>query len=155
MTVKATKNGGAEGFLIIFDYKDDQNYSWFNIGGWGNSKHAVEQCKNGSKSTLADKEGKLTTGKEYTIRVLKEGTHVRCYLDNELVIDTYLKEYAGRQVFTSANIDDENGMFYVKLVNPQNTASTVKLSFKNGRALSGEAEWHRRKHRGDSILYHP
>ena len=140
MTVKATKNGGAEGFLIIFDYKDDQNYSWFNLGGWGNSRHAVEQCKNGSKSTLADKEGKLTTGKEYTIRVLKEGTHVRCYLDDELVIDTYLKEYAGRQIFTSANIDDENGMFYVKLVNPQNTASTVKLSFKNGWALSGEAE---------------
>lgn len=140
MTVHATKDGGAEGFLIIFDYKDSQNYAWFNIGGWGNTKHAVEQCKNGAKSTLADKEGKLVTGQEYDIRVLKEGQHVLCYIDDELIIDTYLKEYAGRQIFTSANIDEENGIFYVKLVNPNNNAKTVTLSFKNGTATSGEAE---------------
>ena len=87
MTVHATKNGGSEGFLILFDYKDAQNYSWLNLRGWGNAKHAVEQCKNGVKSTLADKDGKLTTGKDYTICVLKEGLHVRCYLDGELIID--------------------------------------------------------------------
>lgn len=140
MTVHATKNGGSEGFLIIFDYKDAQNYSWLNLGGWGNSKHAVEQCKNGAKTVLADKTGKLTTGKEYTIRVLKEGQHVRCYIDGELIIDTYLKEYANRLVYTSANIDDENGILYVKLVNPSNQSTPVTLSFNNGRVTSGSAE---------------
>lgn len=140
MTVHATKNGGSEGFLIIFDYKDANNYSWLNLGGWGNSKHAVEQCKNGAKSTLADKEGQLETGHEYTIRVRKEGQHVRCYLDGTLIIETDLKQYADRLVYTSANIDDEQGIFYVKLVNPNNQAATITLSFQNGRVLSGEAE---------------
>ena len=140
MTVHATKNGGSEGFLIIFDYKDAQNYSWLNLGGWGNSKHAVEQCKNGVKSTLADKEGKLTTGQEYTIRVQKEGQRVRCYLNGEQIIDTNLREYADRRIFTSANIDQKEGVFYVKLVNPHPQTSPVRLSFTNGRALSGEAE---------------
>ena len=118
MTVHATKNGGSEGFLIIFDYKDAQNYSWLNLGGWGNSRHAVEQCKNGVKSTLADKEGKLTAGQEYTIRVQKEGQRVRCYLNGEQIIDTHLREYADRRIFTSANIDQQEDIFYVKLVNP-------------------------------------
>ena len=140
MTVHATKNSGSEGFLILFDYKDAQNYSWLNLGGWGNSKHAVEQCKNGVKSTLADKEGKLTTGKDYTIRVLKEGLHVRCYLDGELIIDTNLRAYADRQIYTSANVDDETGMFYVKLVNPNSNATSAVLSFQNGRVTAGEAE---------------
>ena len=140
MTVHATKNGGAEGFLIIFDYKDAQNYSWLNLGGWGNTKHAVEQCKNGVKSTLADKEGQLKTGQEYTIRVQKEGQRVRCYLNGTQIIDTNLREYANRRIFTSASIDEQEGIFYVKLVNPHPVASPVRLSFANGRALSGEAE---------------
>ena len=140
MTVHATKNGGAEGFLILFDYKDPQNYAWLNLGGWGNTRHAVEQCKDGVKTVLADKEGKLVTGQEYTIRVTKEDQRVRCYLDGALIIDTQLKEYASRRIFTSANVDEEQGVFYVKLVNPHPNATTVKLSFQNGRVLSGKAE---------------
>lgn len=140
MTVHATKNSGSEGFLIIFDYKDEQNYSWLNLGGWGNSKHAVEQCKNGVKSTLADKEGQLKTGEEYTIRVQKEGQRVRCYLNGTQIIDTNLREYASRRIFTSANIDEQEGIFYVKLVNPHAVVTPVRLSFASGRVLSGEAE---------------
>ena len=140
MTVHATKNSGSEGFLIIFDYKDEQNYSWLNLGGWGNSKHAVEQCKNGVKSILADKEGQLKTGEEYTIRVQKEGLRVRCYLNGTQIIDTNLREYANRRIFTSANIDQQEGIFYVKLVNPNSVVTPVRLSFANGRVLSGEAE---------------
>lgn len=140
MTVKATKNSGAEGFLIIFDYKDKNNYSWFNIGGWGNSKHAVEQCKDGIKTTIADKTGTLTTGQQYTIRVKKEGLHVQCYIDNELIIDTNIKGYAERAVFTSANIDDATGILYVKLVNPNSVAAPVVLSFAGGSVLTAEAE---------------
>jgi len=140
MTLHATKNGGSEGFLIIFDYKDSQNYTWLNLGGWGNSKHAVEQCKNGVKSTLADKAGSLQTGKEYTIRVRKEGLHVRCYIDDELILETNLRGMPDRRIYTSANIDEEQGIFYVKFVNPHGEAAPVTLTFQNGRVVAGEAE---------------
>lgn len=139
-TLKATKDGGGEGFLIIFDYKDASNYAWLNLGGWGNTKHGVEQCKNGGKGLVAETAGTLETGREYTIRVLKEGQHVRCYLDGELILETNLKEYASRQIYTCANIDDDEGILYVKLVNPTNTAIPVALSFTNGRVTSASAE---------------
>lgn len=39
----AIKDSGDEGFLIGFNVQDTKNFAWFNIGGWGNSQHAVEQ----------------------------------------------------------------------------------------------------------------
>lgn len=42
ITCRAQKESGAEGFLVMFDYLDDQNYKWWNIGGWGNKQHVVQ-----------------------------------------------------------------------------------------------------------------
>ncbi len=140
MTVHATKQSGSEGFLIIFNYIDENNFAWLNLGGWNNSKHAVEQCQNGVKSVLGEKTGALTTGKEYTIRIKKEGQHVRCYLDGEAIIDANLRTYGARTVYTSASINDETGTMYVKLVNPSSSQKKVTLSLSNGQAESAEAE---------------
>ena len=79
-------------------------------------------------------------GKTYTVRVKKEGQKVTCYLDGEQILETNLKNYASQLVYTSANIDDDANMLYVKLVNPQSTAAETTLSFTNGRAVSGLAE---------------
>jgi alpha-L-arabinofuranosidase len=125
----ATKTGGAEGFLIIFNYLDDQNYCWWNIGGWNNSQHAIEQCINGTKSTLVSTSGTLTTGKEYALKIEINGSQVKCYLDGVLVHDTTLP--ARRQVYTAASINDETGMMYVKLINPSSQANTVTLHLSN------------------------
>lgn len=140
MTVHATKQSGSEGFLIIFNYIDENNYAWLNLGGWGNTKHAVEQCQNGFKSVLGEKAGSLTTGKEYTIRILKEGQNVRCYLNGEVIINAKLRAYGNRTVYTSASIDDETGMMYIKIVNPTNSSKDVALVLSGGQAKTAEAE---------------
>jgi alpha-L-arabinofuranosidase len=49
ITLQARKLGGAEGFLIMFHVRDDDNWYWWNIGGWGNTRHAVERSIGGSK----------------------------------------------------------------------------------------------------------
>ena len=62
-TCKARKLAGAEGFLILFRVKDDKNFCWWNVGGWGNSRHNIEESINGSKTTLADDvPGQIDTG---------------------------------------------------------------------------------------------
>ena len=35
LTLKARKTAGAEGFLIMFRVKDDNNWFWLNVGGVG------------------------------------------------------------------------------------------------------------------------
>ena len=42
LTLKARKLGGAEGFLILFNVQDEHAKGWWNIGGWGNARHALE-----------------------------------------------------------------------------------------------------------------
>lgn len=46
LTCRAMKTGGSEGFLIMFDYADDQNRKWWNIGGWSNTIQTVETWVN-------------------------------------------------------------------------------------------------------------
>ncbi len=46
LTCRAKKTSGSEGFLIMFDYADDQNRKWWNIGGWSNNVQTVETWVN-------------------------------------------------------------------------------------------------------------
>ena len=41
--VRARKIRGREGFLVVFGYQGDDHYYWWNVGGWGNSEHAIQQ----------------------------------------------------------------------------------------------------------------
>jgi DNA-directed RNA polymerase subunit RPC12/RpoP len=88
VSVRARKVGGNEGFLILFNAIDKDNWTWWNVGGWGNTKCAIENCVSGNKSTLGDAvAGKIETGKWYDLRVELSGPHIRCYLNNALVQD--------------------------------------------------------------------
>ena len=133
--VDATKNSGAEGFLIAFNYVDAKNYCWWNLGGWKNTQHGVEVCSDGVKSTVASVAGALETGRTYRIRIRVEGTRVRCYLDDELLHDFTLP--VERKVYVSSSIDDEAGVLYVKLVNPHAEAQAVTVNLANASVTGG------------------
>ena len=55
LSVRARKLGGLEGFLIMFNVKDDNNWTWWNIGGWGNTQNAIENCVAGANRPLANR----------------------------------------------------------------------------------------------------
>ena len=44
--VQARKDGGAEAFMIVFNYVDEKNFDWLNLGGWGNTRTSVETTMN-------------------------------------------------------------------------------------------------------------
>ena len=133
--VDATKNSGAEGFLVVFNYGDPENYCWWNLGGWENTRHGVEVCSDGVKSTVASVGGSLETGRTYHISIRVEGSRVKCYLDNELLHDFVLP--VERKVYAAASIDDEAGVLYVKLVNPHAAAQAVTINLANASVTGG------------------
>lgn len=138
-TMKARKLSGAEGFLIPFDFKDESNYTWWAIGGWGNTTHGIEQNIDGVKSVLASTGGNVSVGREYDIKIVKEGLHVKCYLDGEIVHDFYMQDPQRRLLYVSSNINDETGELFVKVVNPHSEKYDAHLTFENGRAVEGNA----------------
>jgi alpha-L-arabinofuranosidase len=88
LTLKARKLGGNEGFLIIFNAQPDNQLMWWNIGGWGNTRHALERRTGGGNVTFGnDAQGRIETGRWYDIRVEVGGQSVRCYLDGKLIHD--------------------------------------------------------------------
>jgi alpha-L-arabinofuranosidase len=135
--LKATKTGGAEGFLIIFDYRDASNYLWWNLGGWGNTQHAVEQCVAGSKTTLASTAGSLVTGQTYDIKIVVDGAHIQCYLDDALVHDFTIAQQ--RSVYVASSINDATGEMFVKLVNPNATEAPTTINITNATVGSASA----------------
>ena len=68
-SLKARKLGGAEGFLIPFLVKDEEAKAWWNIGGWGNTRHAIEMDGNRGN----DVPGSIETGRWYDIRIEVQG----------------------------------------------------------------------------------
>jgi hypothetical protein len=88
LSVRARKLSGKEGFLILFNVTDNDNWTWWNVGGWVNTKYGLETSVNGQKTALGSPvPGKLKTGEWYDLRVELSGLNVRCYLNNALIHD--------------------------------------------------------------------
>ena len=125
----AIKRSGNEGFLIAFGYNDPRNYIWWNLGGWNNTQHAIEQCVGGSKTTLAATKGSLQQGKTYHLRIVKTGSEVYCYLDDTLVHHITLPEV--RRIYTCAALTQAEDTLILKMVNMGNTAQETTLRFRD------------------------
>ena len=87
ISLEAKKIGGNEGFLIMFR-ANGNNYYWLNLGGWGNTKHAIEKSTGGSRGIVGTEvTGSITTDQWYNIRIRCEDGRYQVWLDSSLIID--------------------------------------------------------------------
>jgi len=126
-SLKARKTGGGEGFLIMFGYKDSNNFYWWNIGGWGNSQHAIERCVNGTKSTLVTAAGSISSNVWYNVRIEVTKTKVLCYL-NDVLIHSLTTETP--LLYTAASLNESDNKLYFKVINPTAGDVTSALNVK-------------------------
>ncbi|PPK94602.1 alpha-L-arabinofuranosidase [Kineococcus xinjiangensis] len=127
ISLKATKTAGREGFLIGFGVKDSDNYYWWNLGGWNNTRSVVEKASGGAKETLFAKEGhSIETGRTYDVKIEVRGGKVKLFLDGQLwgefADDAVTEPFA--QVVTK---DEATGDLIVKVVNAQDTPAVTKV----------------------------
>ncbi len=128
LTVRARKTGGAEGFNIIFGYKDARNYYKWNLGGWANTKHAIQQVLGGTTLTLNSVSGVIATGSWYDIRIEVNKNTVSCYL-NDVLIHSFTADPT-LLLNTAASLDEDNKQLFIKVVNPQTADVTTTLNIK-------------------------
>lgn len=132
--VRAKKNSGDEGFLIIFNYVDPKNYCWLNIGGWGNTQHGIEQIVNGGKGQMATASGHVETGRWYDVEIDVKGDSVYAKLDGKQIFATRLKPNMTPGFFATATKDSKTGEVIVKLANTNIEGTTAKVSL-DGKTL--------------------
>lgn len=134
----ATKVSGGEGFLVGFNVQGNQDYVWWNLGGWGNSRHCVEQCIGNYKAVVGDVvDGSLATGKAYRLKIELNGTSLKCYLDGNLVHDLQIVKPYDQKLYMSASTTDD-GQMYLKVVNPGCKAQSATFKLMNGQWSDGD-----------------
>jgi alpha-L-arabinofuranosidase len=137
--VKARKLGGDEGFLVMFHVQDEQNWVWWNLGGWNNREHALESCVAGGKGGMGNHvPGSIETGRWYDIRIeLKDGA-ILCLLDGKLIHDT--KYPQARPLFASATRVKKTGEVLLKVVNASAKEQAVALDLRGITKLGAGAK---------------
>jgi alpha-L-arabinofuranosidase len=124
LTLKARKLGGAEGFLVLFQNTNPDEKHWWNIGGWGNSRHALE-CAGVSDQGV---NGKIETGRWYDIKVELNGPSIKCYLDGKLVHD--VTRGGSKSLFGVAGLNADRSEVILKVVNTGEDALPTALTLE-------------------------
>jgi len=89
-TLEAKKTGGQEGFLVLFRVKNEDDFYWINLGGWGNVRHAIERGNKdrGRWGTVGPSvTGRIERDKWYKIRIRCEGRKFNIWLDDNKIIE--------------------------------------------------------------------
>jgi alpha-L-arabinofuranosidase len=135
-SLKARKLGGAEGFLIPFLVQNEDVKSWWNIGGWGNTRHGLEL----EGVAANDAPGSIQTGRWYDIRIELNGDNIKCYLDGKLIHDANFRRTsslygvasrAGNDVIlkvVNVSREDQETTINLKGANISPTATTIVLA---------------------------
>jgi len=133
-SLKARKLGGAEGFLILFRVRDENRKSWWNIGGWGNQRHAIEM----GGIIGRDVPGSIETGRWYDIRIELKGDNIKCYLDGKLVHD--VTPPAPKSLYASASRVNSSGEVVLKVVNTSRSELAADIKLNGVAAMHGPAK---------------
>jgi len=129
-TLKARKLSGDEGFLIPFLVQNENAKCWWNIGGWGNSRHAIEM-----DGVIGNEvAGHVETGRWYDIRIELDGAKIRCYLDNKLVHDAEFPRT--KPLYAAASQAKGGREVILKIVNVSTTAQDTEIKLNGAKAAS-------------------
>jgi alpha-L-arabinofuranosidase len=128
-SLKARKLGGAEGFLIPFLVKDEEAKAWWNIGGWGNTRHAIEL----DGVAGGDVAGSIETGRWYEIRIEVKGANIRCFLDDKLIHD--VSYTATKPLYAVASLAKRANEVILKVVNVSAADQATDLQLEGAKIL--------------------
>ena len=140
-TFEAIKLEGGEGFLIPFLYEDENNMFFWNIGGWENTKSALQIVENGIKSEAIHEtttDFTVEEGKTYEIKIVVSDYNIKGYIDGELQFDYIPGEDTNAECYQVVSTDEETGDIIIKLVNRTDSDRVVAVDL-NGAEVESEA----------------
>ncbi len=134
LTLKARKISGAEGFLVLFHIVGDDDRTWWNIGGWGNTADAIE-CG----GSLDSKPSHIDSDAWYDIKLTVSGKNVKCWLNGQLIHDlNYDTGGKINSLYATSATDAQSGDLIVKVVNTSATPLETEVDLSGASNLPGK-----------------
>lgn len=85
-SLEARKDNGYEGFLILFRAVDENSFYWLNLGGWGNSQHAIEKEISSNREVVTPFiKGNVPDKEWIPIRIKVSGNRIETYVNNHIL----------------------------------------------------------------------
>jgi alpha-L-arabinofuranosidase len=103
--------------------------AWWNIGGWGNTRHGLEIGGVSSR----DVPGSIETGRWYDIRIELKGRNVKCYLDGRLIHDANFTQ--PKSLYAVASLAHNSNEVILKVVNASASALETDISLNGTRQI--------------------
>ncbi|HJR60011.1 MAG TPA: alpha-L-arabinofuranosidase C-terminal domain-containing protein [Vicinamibacterales bacterium] len=129
VSLKARKISGLEGFIVPVGLADGRRVQW-NVGGWGNSRHAVQAADAVVGEPVR---GTIETGRWYDIRIEVRDRTIRGYLDGALVQERTLPRID--KVLAIGGRDAKTGDIIVKIVNSAPEPAPMVVHVTGARRL--------------------
>jgi alpha-N-arabinofuranosidase len=132
LELKARKAGGAEGFLIYFGMSDQNKKGYLvNIGGWLNTKTALETVQGGSNTVVSEMPPQhIEAGKWYDIKVAVTSQGVEVWVDGSMILQ--YKPVSSLHQFTVSGYDEATGEVIIKVVNADEAPWKSSVTISNG-----------------------
>lgn len=136
LELKARKRAGDEGFLVLFRVQNEEDYSRWNIGGWGNTLSRVDMGATGEQKDIHIKPDRW-----YDIKLQVNGWNVKCWLDGERVHDVTNTLTRTKNIYAHATRDETTNDIVLKVVNTgaEPTPVDIILADADNLASSGTA----------------
>jgi alpha-N-arabinofuranosidase len=131
---------GKGGFRVLFHAADPDNYLSLNVGGDGNVR--LSRVADGGRDPLGDA-ASLTpeAGKWYAARVELVGNHVKCYVDDKLLITaTDAIPVPPTPLFAAASRDSATGDVILKAVNVSDAPQQIEIHLDGATDVKKEAD---------------
>jgi len=138
--LKAKRNSGSEGFMVMI-YKNDGYYVQWNLGGYKNTQHVIHGISDYGcmEDFTIRKPGSIELNRWYDLKLVLNNGHIDFYLDGQLIQSADINTNIPR-FFANAGIDEKSGELIIKLVNPTGEPIDTKLSLTDFSSISSSAE---------------
>ncbi len=138
--LKARRDGGVQGFRILFGGKDDWNYFMADIGSHTNESVLFREITDHSNTSLFDYrvEYPVQMNHWYDVKIVIEGNHWSCFLDGELVYEYTCKNDPRHYVVSG--YDKAKEEVVIKVVNGEDTPWNTSVQLQHVQSLGTDGK---------------
>ncbi len=112
---------------VSFAYGEDARFTWM-LGGWRGDESFVTVSKRGYDDRIAHAPFAYENGKEYNLTIERDGDHILCKVDGEVVHDITYQPKPARRIYVSSTLDEAANEVIVKAVNVRPTPISLEIA---------------------------